>query len=103
MRIRFVTRAQLQVLWASKTEKHTIPDGTIPLYGLSPSAVSRQWGTIVLYSGTGKIILPISAKVYVIVLQHYGSTPQYNGVDITQNVSSSLKDQEEIRFIAITK
>lgn len=63
----------------------------------------RQWGTIVLYSGTGKIILPISAKVYVIVLQHYGSTPQYNGVDITQNVSSSLKDQEEIRFIAITK
>lgn len=64
---------------------------------------NRQWGTIVLYSGTGKIILPISAKVYVIVLQHYGSTPQYNGVDITQNVSSSLKDQEEIRFIAITK
>ena len=62
-----------------------------------------QWGTIALYSGTGKIILPISAKAYVIVLQHYGSTPQYNGVDITQNVSSSLKDQEEIRFIAITK
>lgn len=25
-------------------EKHTIPDGPIPLYGLSPSAVSRQWG-----------------------------------------------------------
>lgn len=26
-------------------EKHTIPDGPIPLYGLSPSAVSRQWVT----------------------------------------------------------
>lgn len=49
------------------------------------------------------IILPISAKVYVIVLQHYGATPQYNGVDINQNISSSLKDEEEIRFIAITK
>lgn len=62
-----------------------------------------QWGKIALYSGKGKIILPISAKVYVIVLQHYGLTPQYNGVDITQNVSSSLEDEEEIRFIAITK
>ena len=44
MRIRFVTRDQLQVLQASRMEKHTIPDGTIPLYGLSPSAVSKQWG-----------------------------------------------------------
>lgn len=63
----------------------------------------RQWGTILLNSGKGKIILPISAKVYVIVLQHYGSTPQYNGVDTNQNISSSLKDEEELRFIAITK
>lgn len=63
----------------------------------------RQWGTILLNSEKGKIILPISAKVYVIVLQHYGSAPQYNGVDNAQNVSSSLKDEEEIRFIAITK
>lgn len=63
----------------------------------------KQWGTILLNSGKGKIILPISAKVYVIVLQHYGSTPQYNGVDTNQNISSSLKDEEELRFIAITK
>lgn len=49
------------------------------------------------------MILPISAQVYVIVLQHYGSAPQYNGVDNNQNVSSSLTDEEEIRFIAITK
>lgn len=63
----------------------------------------KQWGTISLDSGKGKIILPISAKVYVIVLQHYGGTPQYNGVDNNQNVSSSLKDEEEIRFIAITR
>ena len=25
-------------------ERHTMQDGTIPLSGLSPSAVSRQWG-----------------------------------------------------------
>lgn len=43
MRIRFVTKAQLQVLQASKTEKHLMPDGPMPLFGSLPSAVSRQW------------------------------------------------------------
>lgn len=43
MRIRFVTKAQLQVLQASKAEKHLMPDGPIPLFGSLPSAVSRQW------------------------------------------------------------
>lgn len=74
--------------------------------GLLPSTLlseHEQWGTISLNAGKSMIILPISAKVYVIVLQHYGATPQYNGVDINQNISSSLKDEEEIRFIAITK
>ena len=56
MRIRFVTRDQLQVLQASRMEKHTIPDGTIPLYGLSPSAVSKQWGK----SSGGVVTWPIS-------------------------------------------
>lgn len=83
--------------------KYSLGQNGYVCWGALFGGVITQWGTIVLYSGTGKIILPISAKVYVIVLQHYGSTPQYNGVDITQNVSSSLKDQEEIRFIAITK
>lgn len=32
-------------------EKHTIPDGPIPLYGLSPSAVSRQWGGLTITNG----------------------------------------------------
>lgn len=49
MRIRFVTMAHLQVLQASRMERHTMQDGTIPLSGLSPSAVSRQWGRV---SGT---------------------------------------------------
>lgn len=44
MRIRFVTKAQLQVPQASKAEKHLMSDGPIPLFGSLPSAVSRQWG-----------------------------------------------------------
>lgn len=83
--------------------KYSLGQNGYVCFGSLVGGLIIQWGTIILYSGTGKIILPISAKVYVIVLQHYGSTPQYNGVNINQNVSSSLKDQEEIRFIAITK
>lgn len=45
MRIRFVTKAQIQVLQASRMEKHTMKDGTILLSGLSPLVVCRQWGT----------------------------------------------------------
>ena len=42
-------------------EKHTIPDGPIPLYGLSPSAVSRQWGSrlVALDGMTQSFTLPV--------------------------------------------
>jgi hypothetical protein len=61
MRIRFVTKAQLQVLQASKAEKHLMPDGPIPLFGSLPSAVSRQWGASPwITSYTAKAIFPIS-------------------------------------------
>ena len=53
MRIRFVTKAQLRVLQASKAEKHLMPDGPIPLFGSLPSAVSRQWGTTNNDKGAG--------------------------------------------------
>ena len=61
-----------------------------------------QWGTIQLTGGKGKVILPISANIIAIVLQHYGISPQYNGVD-GSNVVSTLNDEETIGFIAITK
>lgn len=48
MRIRFLTSAQLQVLQASKTEKHLMSDGPIPLFGSLPSAVSRHWGFVTI-------------------------------------------------------
>ena len=91
-----------KVLTATGVKYNIAQNGYLCFGGLFGGLII-QWGTIVLYSGTGKIILPISAKAYAIVLQHYGSTPQYSGVDINQNVSSSLRDEEEIRFIAITK
>lgn len=39
-----------------------MPDGTIPLYGLSPSAVSKQWG-LATYNNNpdGQIITPAIA------------------------------------------
>ena len=70
MRIRFVTKAQLQVLQASKAEKHLMPDGPIPLFGSLPSAVSRQWGTVT----AGDYALPISfASNYSVVANDIGS------------------------------
>lgn len=64
MRIRFLTVAQLQVLQASKAEKHLMSDGPIPLFGSLPSAVSRQWGVddqiIGNNGGTVDITFPIS-------------------------------------------
>lgn len=62
MRIRFVTKAQLQVLQASKTEKHLMPDGPIPLFGSLPSAVSRQWGYSNGCTKTWVATLPISSS-----------------------------------------
>ena len=70
-------------------------------YGLQ--YVNRQWGTIQLKNGKGKLILPISANNIACILQHNGVTPQYNGIDNLSTIYSSLNGDEEIRFIAITK
>ena len=67
MRIRFVTRAQLQVLQASRMERHTMWDGIIPLSGLSPSAVSRQWGVVNKVRANSDIVMPIAAIPYQVV------------------------------------
>ena len=54
-------------------------------------------------NGKGKMILPISANNIACILQHYGVTAQYNGIDDSRNIYSSLNENETIRFIAITK
>ena len=63
----------------------------------------EQWGMILLNNGKGKVILPISAKNIACILQHCGVTPQYNGIDDSGNIYSSMDTEEAIRFIAITK
>lgn len=67
------------------------------------ASANRQWGHLTANNSTGKIILPISANAVVCILQHYGVSPQYNGIDNSGVVYSSFKEEEEIRFIAITK
>lgn len=49
-----------------------------------------QWGTIQLKNGKGKLILPISANNIACILQHNGVTPQYNGIDNSSTIYSSL-------------
>ena len=44
-------------------ERHTMQDGTIPLSGLSPSAVSRQWVSTNIPGGNASSVsLPIAYK-----------------------------------------
>lgn len=49
-------------------EKHTIPDGPIPLSGLSPSAVSRQWGKNTITASGQQFTFPLTTTIgcYVI-------------------------------------
>lgn len=51
-------------------EKHTIQDGTIPLSGSLPSAVSRQWGKERTNSSNRAVLvtLPISANNILIAI-----------------------------------
>lgn len=95
MRIRFVTRDQLQVLQASRMEKHTIPDGTIPLYGLSPSAVSKQWGS--QQSGNNwQVYYPMvfNSAVYGVWVNDYAAKNnnlQYAGVGESESGLNGFK------------
>lgn len=86
MRIRFVTRAQLQVLQASRMERHTMWDGIIPLSGLSPSAVSRQWGTT--NKSQSYTAFPIAYTKFAIKCYSPTNPNEYSGVIITTSNNS---------------
>ena len=69
-------------------EKHTIPDGPIPLYGLSPSAVSRQWGSAVSSQWGGVLTF-----TYPIALQNrvlYAVAQEENPYAWRENQSVSI-------------
>ena len=107
MRIRFVTKAQLQVLQASKAEKHLMPDGPIPLFGSLPSAVSRQWGV----NRYGIVTLPVSCQsINRIVSVHSGvafmdtKVRETNPlIKFTLDVDGNTGDYEDAQWIAVGK
>lgn len=69
----------------------------------SLSTLFIQWGMILLKNGKGEIILPISANNIACILQHCGVSPQYNAIDNSMKIYSSMSNPETISFIAITK
>lgn len=68
-----------KVLTATGVKYNIAQNGYI-CFGSLFGGLIIQWGTVYLKSGKGSANLPISANIIVIVLQHYGITPQYNGV-----------------------
>lgn len=67
MRIRYAIKAHLQVLQASRMEKHMMPDGPRPLSGLSLLVVCRQWGLSTNDPGDGEGIFkyPVTCNPFV--------------------------------------
>lgn len=98
MRIRFVTKAQLQVPQASKAEKHLMPDGPIPLFGSLPSAVSRQWGTVTNTDSPHDYTLPLSMSAALAAVANdvggncnsIGITPHASTVTIISRKTNDL-------------
>lgn len=73
-------------------ERHTMQDGTIPLSGLSPSAVSRQWGRFTAnINRNGTITFPVNfvSQLFAISAQEVPLYAQANGFDF-QAYSSNL-------------
>lgn len=91
MRIRFVTKAQLQVLQASEAEKHLMPDGPIPLFGSLPSAVSRQWGQTNA-ERTTSFNIAFHRTVFVVLVSQRNTrySPAVPGVDFADVSLSSF-------------
>ena len=85
--------------------KYNIAQNGYVCFGSFFGGLIIQWGTIQINgsSGKGKVILPISAKNIACILQHSGISPQYNGIDDSGNIYSSLHENEAIKFIAITE
>ena len=83
--------------------KYSLGQNGYVCFGSLVGGLIIQWGTIQISGGKGKVILPISAKNIACILQHKGISPQYNGIDNSSNIYSSLHEDESITFIAITK
>ena len=68
-------------------KKHTIQDGTIPLSGSLPSAVSRQWGLYVKKTtAVEKIVLPVTSTFLRGSVTDGGNGNNSYGIDVMLNV-----------------
>lgn len=81
MRIRYATKGQPLVRWASRVEKHTMQDGTIPLFGLSLSVVCRQWGSYVESGGWNSHNFPVAFtnNCFAVITNLQTPTDNYTG------------------------
>ena len=88
-------------------EKHTIQDGTIPLSGLSPLVVCRQWGS----NSYGWVAFPVAfAQFRKLVTNHQGVTwmrtqARESGTlaGFTLDVEDNNKSDCDAQWIAIGK
>lgn len=86
-------------------ERHTMWDGIIPLSGLSPSAVSRQWGNAGINDGKtyGDFSLPISVSNVLAVFALDFDTSSSNGASIgdyyTVTYKPSFSNNSRLRFV----
>lgn len=80
-------------------------DGIIPLSGLSPSAVSRQWGNAGINDGKtyGDFSLPISVSNVLAVFALDFDTSSSNGASIgdyyTVTYKPSFSNNSRLRFV----
>ena len=96
----------MKMLLTASGVKYSIDTNGYVCLGSFFGGLIIQWGMLHGPNGSttkGKISLPLSASIYAICLQHYGSTAQSNGFnDYDGTVTSTLSDAEAICYIAIT-
>ena len=82
MRTQSVTKTHRQGLQESKTGKHTMSDGLIPLSGLSPSGIKQWVYALASDRNVGHdFTLPVACTVYAYTITHQGSSPGATGID----------------------
>ena len=71
-------------------------------FGPNDGGLIIQWGTGNTIDGKGNLVLNVDAKILVVLLQHYGLTPQYYGYNENNNdVVGSLKNPDAYSWVAI--
>ena len=85
-------------------EKHTIQDGPIPLSGLSPLVVCRQWGFAAVTNPVEKITLPLTSTMLIGIAGDGGNGNNSVGFNSSLYIYTTANVYPAgIAFIAICK